>query len=369
MDNPTLITGEEVFTKLLEAGPKPEKVTFVFGAGASYGYSRNSKAYVPPIVSELFSDENSTVNEIIKKPEHLYILDGRDFIEKTLQKTYGGDLEEYLSSLYEGDDDDDYFAALLIYLQDVCQLASVKMDKSNNNYKFLCEKFRALRGKRPWTCISFNYDTLFERSYIATGRNLERNFSHYSHYAEDYPKLLKMHGGINFRYIYKEVAVAQKRGRHIFNLMMKEKLVKGSSSVLQDARVAIPDFFTTSRMRDEEGIFREFAIYNFPLMMIPIHTTKKSENPFFEEMLLSAQQEIEASSLVVSIGYNFGDKLFCEAIKNINTSNKELLIVDIKKSIQSFETGNKAKQIKEFWKGPVRIFDGNGFTDFIDAII
>lgn len=374
MDEPEkiLISSEELFQKLSEAGPKPEKITIIFGAGASYGYSRNLATLVPPIVLELFEDINPVVNQVIHREEHANILNGRDFTKRTLTKTYKGDLEKYLSSLYDGDDDDNIFSALLMYIQDVCDFASKRININQNNYKDLCDKLRALRGRRPWSCITFNYDTLFERSYISTGRDPVRDFSNMAHYNEGNPRVLKMHGSVNFRYLYKEIGTApvnRKSKRDIFNLMMKKRLVNGSSTVVQSTSLDIGDFLNSNPERSKDGHLQVADNYNFPLMMIPIHATKKSENPFFETMLDEARKEIEASSLVIAIGYNFGDELFCEKIKGLDVSKKELIVVDIQKFVTDLSQGERFKHLSSIWSGPIRVFNGNGFTDFIEAII
>lgn len=346
-------------------------ICFIFGAGASYGYSSEEVSYIPPVVVDLFNDKNLIVKEVIRRPEHSFILGHRDFLIRAL-KRYNDDLEQYLSALYNKNDNDDLFSSLLTYLQDIFYLASDRIEENNNNYKNLINQLFTSRGKLPWSCISFNYDTLLEQSYIFAQRDRSRNFESLESYLAN-PKILKMHGSVNFRYLLTEArGEYAKTDKEIFGLMMDGKKDIGEELRIFNPRVTSdknPPFYNPTTKYDKEGINRAVDIYNFPLMMIPIHGTKRSENELFIEMLAQAKTEIEKAHLIVAIGYNFGDELFTQQLEAMDLSKKELILVGTKKLALDYKNLTAYKNIVKIFKGQVRVFDGNGFTDFLEAII
>jgi hypothetical protein len=368
-----LIGSDEMYQKFNKAADNPEgSICFIFGAGASFGYCDDEVDEVPPIVTDLFDDDNLIVKKVIRKPEHDFILGHRDFLLRTL-KRYDNDLEKYLSALYNKNDGDDLFSSLILYLQDIFYSASDRVNPDDNNYKNLINQLFSTRAKLPWSSISFNYDTILEQSYMLAKRDKARTFESIESYLVN-PKIIKIHGSINFRYLLTEPSKNHpKTEKDIFGLMMNGKKDIGESlKILNPAFHSSKKqvFFYQEPRIDRDGIRRMVDFYDFPLMMIPIHGTKRSENSLFLDMLKEAREEIEKASLVIAIGYNFGDELFTNEIKGIDTSNKELILVGTKKLTLDYKNHSAYKNILNVWKkDKIRVFEGNGFTDFIEGII
>ncbi len=365
------ITRGELYEKLTNVAQQPNaNICFIFGAGASYGYTEQINALRPPIVSDLFSDYNPIVKRVIQLPKHRFILNQRNFLASALS-SYDNDLEKYLSFLYNRNDEDDLFTLLLLYLQDIYSLSSANIEVEQNNYHSLILQLSTLCGKSPWSCLTFNYDTILEQSYEHTGRNRARKFNNFDSYVNQNPKILKMHGSINFYFRFTEKSQSQKRtDKDIFGFMMNKKSEITNSHFVHTLTDK-PGFHNTSERKNfGSSQIEHIDTYNFPLMMVPIHGTKKPENLFFEEMINEAKKEIEKSSLVIAIGYNFGDELFMNEMKNIDLSKKDLILVGTRSLHTNPETHAGFKNALNVWKNRnIHIFKGDGFADFVKAII
>jgi hypothetical protein len=127
-------------------------------------------------------------------------------------------------------------------------------------------------------------------------------------------------------------------------------------------------FYSEAMITDKEGHRRGVDLYNYPLIMIPIHGTKRSENELFIKMLDEAREEVNRSSTVIAIGYNFGDELFIKELNKLDLTKKELILVGTKKLTTDLQNHLCYKNAAKFWKGNIRIFNGDGFTAFVDAI-
>lgn len=365
------LDGAETEKMLIEYGDKKGgNICIIFGAGASYGYTQYKMDYLlPPTVSELFEDSNSVAKIVIHDPKHHLVLRQRNSLKRTLEKRFGKDLERFLSQQYDKHDQDDIFTWLLIYLQDVYNKASEIVDSTENNYQRLISHFTNLRGNEPWSCISFNYDTILEQSYAYLGRNRARAFDNIESYHNYNPKIFKIHGGVNFRYRIIESAFASKKSdKDIFGLMMNQKAEQNPYIIAPGS--SIPEFCTPSlkwnaKLKKQE----EIVTYDFPLMMIPVHGTKKSENPFFVSMIEAAKNEIESSDLVVAIGYNFGDETLENSLKQINFSKKKLILVGGKGLVDDPKNHRGFVNASRIWKGSkINIFKGNSFSEFVNAV-
>ena len=361
------ISKNEIFDKVHNLAD--EKICFIFGAGASYGYINNSEYFLPPIVSDLFKEENEVVKEIINRPQHKFILRQKYHFVDILDR-YDNDLEKYLSHLYKIDSKDDTFSNLLLYLYDIYFLVSSNINENKNNYRSLINLLFDLRKKSTWSCISFNYDTILEQSYISLERDRLRNFENLKSYTGSDPKIIKIHGGVNFHYKFEEKGGLQKRiGKEIFGYMMRGKQKENNISILPPKSDTPPFHSKSRRFNATIRLHEDFSKYSFPLMMVPIHGTKRPENPFFADMLNEAKREIETSTLIVAIGYNFGDELFSKEIKKIDLSKKELILVGSKGLLSNPETHRGITNVSNFWKKEnIKIFEGNGFADFIRSI-
>lgn len=373
-DQPNFITRSETFDRFSDLKDPAKNVCIIFGAGASRGYTERTMNFeLPPIVGELFDESNSTVKRIINLPKHRFIYQHKHYLPEILREEYNNDLEAYLSEFYSRKEDDDLFIELLLYLQDLFSHASREIDEEGNNYQKLLHRLNFLRGGKDWSCLTFNYDTILEKSFIANGADRQRKFVDLSSYLKGKPKILKIHGGINFRHRLEEEAnqTPRKTERDLFESMMKESLPKSYVAVV-DPNVEIRDFYESERrhLPGRGPLPVSFNKYDFPFMMIPIHGTTGSRSAFFEKMIDDAKREILASDLVVAIGYNFGDDSFCSKISSIDFSKKELILVG-KDSLLNNPTNHLGFQnASKAWKnGKVRIFEGNGFTEFVKAIM
>jgi len=366
------ITKSEIFDLFTEKSDEEENITFIFGAGASYGYSYDQNIdYVPPIVANLFDEDNKAVFNVINRPEHQFVLGQKAYLEETLE-SFDNDLEKYLSFLYNKNDDDPTFSALLLYIQDLCWLAAKNIDTNSNNYKDLVNRMSTLRGKSSWTCISFNYDTILEKSIVAAGRDDSRHFNDFEDYTNKNPKVIKIHGSVNFRFLFEENISEQKKNeREIFGLMMREKKIDSSHTDVRGISSDVGEFYIRDSLWNQEKQKSvPFHAYNYPLMMIPIHNTQRSAHPFFQDALEEARREIDASSLVVVVGYNFGDELLLEQLDSIDLSNKKVVLVGTKSLYTDPDTHPCFQNAVNNLKGAdIKVFEGNGFYEFVRSII
>lgn len=366
------ISKSDLYDLLTEKAEQPEEICFIFGAGASCGYTNNTQTrYLPPIVANLFDEQNPAVWQTINSSKHSFILGHKNYLIETLE-SFDNDLERYLSFLYNKDDDDETFSALLVYIQDLCELASGEIDTFQNNYKDLINRMTTLRGKSPWSCISFNYDTILEKSFIAAGRDRSRVFSHPDDYFEKNPKVIKIHGSTNYRFQVKDyVRRARLSERNVFSLMMKGDEFPGSEVVVHSVNNGVSDFYSE---RDEWNPEKKnrvaYNFYDYPLMMIPVHNTQKTHHPLFTDMLEKAKERINKSSLIVAIGYNFGDELLFKKLQDLDLSNKHLVLVGTESLYLDPKNHVGYKNAVSNWKGAkTSIFKGNAFNEFVRAIM
>ena len=113
-------------------------ITVIFGAGASHGYSRNQHKFLPPTVAQLFDDSsNAVVLEILNQPKHNQIRGLKPAIERGL-KSFGGNLEKYLSDIYCDNKDNNLFSLLIVYLQDLFFFASRRARQAPSRPENLC---------------------------------------------------------------------------------------------------------------------------------------------------------------------------------------------------------------------------------------
>jgi len=360
-----IISPEEVKNKVRSLAEGSEKnVCVILGAGASSGYSKEDDAYAPPIVADLFDSNNRLVREVLLR--HTFIDGQKPHIVRTLQR-FNGDLEAYLTDLYTKDVEDNTFPALLRYLEDIFHTASLRANLSDNNYQSLINIFRELRGKKPWSFLSFNYDTILELSLIATPRFIvQRDFASKDSYLRATPKILKMHGGVNYRYHIEELDEKRQRLSYheVFTDMMDAKVPSDEYAQFIQPTSAIPNFST--RIGRQDGIV---TIYDFPLMMIPIHGSVKPENSFFNDQIELAKKEISESKLVIAIGYNFGDELFRKVIGELDLKENELILVGTHHLVTKTTEHLSYKNAAMIWPPKnISIFGGNGFGKFIEAL-
>ncbi len=368
-----LIDTDMMYQKFKSETEKDDShICIILGAGASYGYSPTETYNVPPIVGELFDDDNPLVSTVIRREKHKFILGFRSYLEKALKTE--GDLEKFLSSVYRRNGNEDgLFSSLIFYLQDIFYLASDRITDGENNYKDLVNHLFSYCKKSQWSCITFNYDTLLEQSYMLAERDETRSFESLESYLIE-PKILKMHGGVNFRYVLADdVSIPVKTTKEVFGQMMD-----GKTDSNENIQVSTPNMKSGNNMpfhnprdvKDSNGNLQEINLYNFPLMMIPIHGTKRSDHPLFTTMLMEAKEEIAKSTLIIAIGYNFGDELFTDEINDLDLSKKDVILVGTKNLYRDFKEHSSYKNATSiFNKERVRVFEGDGFSDFMESII
>ncbi len=369
MDTP-LISKDEIKKKLrVRLTQTDENACFIFGAGASFGYS--TAISKPPTVKDLFEDDNPIVQEVINRREHGSIKTNRQHLSTQL-RNYDNDLEQYLSFMYERNSADNLFSNLLVYLEDIFFKASEDFVSEPNNYKTLINLMWDLHGNKRWSCISFNYDTLLERSYLEARRDpTGRAFDSLKSYTDPNPTILKIHGGINFRYAHtKPLEYGDDQVKltnyTLFSKMMSNegKLANGLLEVIhpESHKPANYDSYYNKASA-------QISSWGFPLMLIPIHATIKPENIFFKNMIDLAKKEIERSSIIIAIGYNFGDESFISELSRLDLSGKEIILVNTLESIKDISNHLGYQRIKTALPGVnLTIFDGNGFKGFIEAI-
>ena len=354
-----------VYEKLRTVAHQQGRVCFVFGAGASFGYSRLPNQGAPPVVAGLFDDTVTVVNKVLSR--HEFIQRRRNDIQEELIE-HGGDLESYLGHLYKLHPNNELFTRLILYMQDVCALASetIDADRETNNYLRLIYRMESLRGA-DWSCITFNYDTILERTFMAVG-SASRTFAN----AHDYdlgPKIIKVHGGINFRYQFQETDQPVRTMGNVFDHMMAH------SSEAKDASIyclpmsdAIPISRTTMNTGGNRTPARRLGIYNYPAMMVPIHNTNNTHNQFFQSAVDRALQEIHNAKIVIAIGYNFGDKIFVDGMRKLDLSGKEMLVVSGSDFSDNPTDCPAYNELSNFWSGPLYLFRGAKFASFVNSI-
>lgn len=368
-----LISSKDAKLRIDTLGDKSsnESACIIFGAGASSGYSYRH-TYTPPSIKDLFNESNPVVNEVINLEKNLFIKYNKEDFSRGI-RYHENDLEKYLSFLYSKNRNDNRFNRFLTYLEDIFSLASQDIVMGEpNNYRTLINRMWDLHGiQKKWSCISFNYDTILESSYLMADRDTtKRNFSSITSYIDFNPAILKMHGSINFRYIFREPRYALSSGllntHDLFSKMMTDS--NGNFLNVIELTSKKPNFKSVKTIYTKEKN-SDFFEYNFPLMLIPIHASITHENIFFKESLDLAKKQIENSNLIIAIGYNFGDEAFNDVLGKIDHSKKEIILVDTAFTIKDLENYPGFQKIKKTWsKAKIRAFDGDGFDDFMKAI-
>lgn len=368
-----LISKEDIKKKIRDiSNGNGNTVCIILGAGASFGYC-NDYSYKPPVVKNLFDEDNLIVNEIINSPEHISIKTNRQHYVDELQN-YNNDLEKYLSFLYSRNNKDNLFSNLVTYLQDIYLKSSQRYISEPNNYRRLINIMWEQHGDKRWSCISFNYDTLLEKSFIESGRDPNgRSFDSFESYVNYNPVVLKMHGGVNFRYAhvkqnnYNDARIRIPNYTLFSNMMSNEAKWPSGFAVVLHPNSDKPDHHREAYLGEPQ---EKFSLYDFPLMLIPIHASITPENVFFGDMINRARDEIKKSNLIISIGYNFGDKSFTDSFKNIDFSHKEIILVSTINSVNDIQNFQGYKNLKESNQNlNIKVFNGDGFKEFVAAII
>ena len=228
---------------------------------------------------------------------------------------------------------------------------STLLDSNNYLVKQILEKpeHTAVRGQRPH----------IQRSLRSLGNDLEAYLSDI--YANDpadnlFPSMLRYLEDI-FTFASLNVDLGD---NYYQSLISRTRDLRGTR-----VNSSVPNFIEHRRTKDK-GVS---MIYNFPLMMIPIHTLVKSENSFFAKQIEDAKNEIAQSRLVIAIGYQFGDSTFLEALRSLNLKESILILVGSTHLRQEITESKAYKAASKAWpKENIRIYEEVGFGEFVDAL-
>ena len=368
------ITKDKIKELFMDASSNHDKkVCFIFGAGASYGYTALTNRNTPPIVKDLFNTQIPIVSEVINRPEHATIKRNSQIFASRIANDFKGDLESYLSHVYEIDQDNNLFGKLLVYLQDLFISASELFTDDQNNYMHLIAFMTDYFKKDFWSCVSFNYDTLLEQSYMALDRDSsQRSFNESEGYAKAHPVILKPHGGINFRYAHLEPTTEYSNFKSytehfLFSSMMKDK---NRQYFVLPPRFTKPDSVSKKHRFNAKTKNGEFFFQaDFPLMLIPIHGKAQPENNYFIEANAASIKAISEADVIVSIGYNWGDKSLTDPLKDMNMDKKEIILVDKQTIFLKLERYSTLDRVRAAFKdNPLKLADCDGFGDFVSAL-
>lgn len=185
------------------------------------------------------------------------------------------------------------------------------------------------------------------------------------------PQIIKIHGSVNYKYIFSEDFRPTKRTRReIFEKMMEETTQTSDNFRVADLRAGIPTFPTDKAQRVGSNTIHHTDIYELPQILVPIHDEHPPANPFFIDRLNDSAKTIKEAELVIAIGYNFGDISFGNELKNIETSDKELILVGTSSLYNKPLEHLGFKNVSKVWnEKKISIFKGDGFSDFINAVL
>ncbi len=363
-----IITADEIRVKLEDfAKNSPSKLTVIFGAGASRGYSQNENyPFKPPMVSELLESSIPFIHQMLGRSEHADIAGQRAHIQKRI-KGLGGDLEAYLSDIYKNGTADNRFPSMLRYLEDVFTNVSLQADLNNNHYQLLVTTLHDLRGRKKWSILTFNYDTILERSIKSLPLSISKSFDTDADYRDSNLQILKMHGGVNFRYIYPIDPEASSRpsAYDVFSKMMGDSRSVDEFLALKDIDTDVPNVIGYRTYPNIGGR----TVVDFPLMMIPVHASVKTANSFFSKQIERAKKEISESEMVIAIGYQFGDGAFLESLKDIDLKDSNLVLVGSKNLLAENVNSKAYKQASKVWpEENIKIFGEDDFSSFVNAL-
>jgi hypothetical protein len=164
--------------------PQDEQVSFLFGAGASFGYS-NGATVRPPLGRDLFGALSASALCPTWHRADIQALFAR----------YPGDFETPMASLCEGT----YSETLTHLTHELCHYLSrfTPAPAGENLYIRLIEQIVNRNRLHNTLLATLNYETLLDESILLAGCRL-----HYVYPKSSYPtpgaQVLKLHGSVNF---------------------------------------------------------------------------------------------------------------------------------------------------------------------------
>jgi hypothetical protein len=179
------------------------KVLTIFGAGASFdslgrdGVS-DKPVYRPPLTDKLF-DVNEATRESMKLSPLLMSVHPK--IVNCIRR--GGTLEDYLSSLSERAQHGNSIELrkkelneIQLYIRRLMLRCSEKYISSGSNYDLYLHELSDMAGNG--ILVTFNYDTLLERSLEKSLDVFGRRIRNMEHYLADRFPIIKPHGSCNW---------------------------------------------------------------------------------------------------------------------------------------------------------------------------
>lgn len=292
---------------------------FVFGAGASlaaqnpssYGKGHNQRA---PLVDELFNEEYEAS-----------MVEGIEFdlpsIRKEVEKI--GSVEKWLTVKWEGisslkterkkQTERSLFGRLTIYLWNVLNSVSQTYPDAQGYSKLLVKLHK---DDEDFSLVSFNYDTLLDRSY-------QDVFNDSLVRLDDYLSsgLIKLHGSTNWFLGKREedpkFGHREHGGDRVVRLgHITKRMLNGPPMSMGSLQVLDPGF---SGLRNLSSVMDYFSGDNFyPLMFLPL-SGKLYEvvADFSGKITAKAEELFQKATDVFLIGYSANDELIHSLLEKV----------------------------------------------------
>ncbi len=340
---------------------------YIFGAGASqasqdrttFEYSHPQKS---PLTNELF---NPQYKEYI---EHGISLDQEECLNEVL---HAGSVENWLTGRWSQIDaypleeirhaERTWFGNLTFYMWNMLNNVSSTYPQAPV-YSELLLKLK--QAQKPFSLISFNYDTLLDRAYQDIfGSTLSRKEKYLD------AKFYKPHGSVNWFLKQRPTDIPFGQDRHFDDLSSRmresaENLYNGASMKMAELEIHDPKSII---LKDIESIFSFYRNqgYVYPLMFMPLTQKNYAFVEEFESIMISsAKAQLEKATDIYLIGYSAGDELIHLLLKSVKPHTKLHVVGRSQKSVDDIK-------LKTIEKNP-NLIDGqknytSGFPAFVRA--
>lgn len=287
----------------------------IFGAGASFDYIHNTEEdpnksnYKPPLTKDIFSKKIRGISSsTIDKYEETKPLIG----ELNSAVRNGKNFEQHLTEVRDRSPKrKGQLTALQYYLHSLFRFISNKYgEQIGNNYEILIEQ---IKESFPEACfVSFNYDTLFDRSLFP-----KKEISNINTYIHDNYKLIKVHGSCNWVYeIPFNLSVGDPRQIYEFLIKKPEEVEQISNS----EKISI-----WNSNDPEKG---------YPAIALPL--ADKSDSHFVcpKEHLKHLTDAISKTDRILIIGWSSSDPALIKLIRdNLKNPTKLYIVCGTDKNI------------------------------------
>lgn len=272
----------------------------ILGAGASYDYSEHKQR--PPMTNDLIKPEYLSAGFLEKYHEAAGLISE---ISARI-KTSGNDIsfEDVLQSIKGASDHTirgrAQLLALQFYLQDLFHDISESSYHPINRYSALINHIDRSGGKA--CIISFNYDTLLEKSFVG---NFPKNIDSY---VNGDIKVIKLHGSHDWFY-EADSSIGSSPRQHL------------------DFLTKHPEYLDNLRKKDfpPTHLKQLGAPHRFPAIAIPLPEKQAFVCPSSHIRVLL--QEMPVVDKILVIGWKAGDPALVELLKNYITQPVTAVIV------------------------------------------